>query len=68
MRPLTSFIRRKYYLNRKVKAFCTIKARSKVLFMTADEHINLAGKYLKWVNELTGTYSYQIQYKMDLPL
>jgi len=66
MRHLTSFIRRKYYLNRKVKAFCKVQSRKRVVFILEAEKDALTGRNKAWFEELTGKFRYIIQYTMPL--
>ena len=66
MRALTPFIRRKYYLNRKVKAFCKVGSRRRVVFITQLEKDALTGRNRAYLEELTGKFRYLIQYKMEI--
>jgi len=67
MRILTPFIRRKYYLNRKVKAFCTINSRRRLVYILEAYKEALTGRNKAYFEELTGKYRYLIQFKMPLP-
>lgn len=66
MRLTTSFIRRKYYLNRKVKAFCKVHSRRRVVFILEAEKDALTGRNKAYFEELTVKFRYIIQYKMPL--
>ena len=66
MKPLTPFIRRKYYLNRKVKAFCKVSSRRRVVFILEAEKDALTGRNKAYFEELTTRFRYIIQYKMPL--
>lgn len=66
MRITTAFIRRKYYLNRKVKAFASIHSRRRVVFILEAEKDALTGRNKAYFEELTQKYRYLIQYKLPL--
>jgi len=66
MRTNTSFIRRKYYLHRKVKAFCQVKSKRRVVFITQEAKDALTGRNKAYFEELTGRFRYIIQYTMPL--
>ena len=66
MRKLTPFIRRKYYLNRKVKAFCGVNSRRRVVYIPEAEKEALTGRNKAYFEELTVRFKYLIQYKMKL--
>ncbi len=66
MRILTPFIRRKYYLNRKVKAFATINSRRRLCYILEADKEALTGRNKAYFEELTGKFKYLIQYKMEL--
>ena len=63
---MTPFIRRKYYLNRKVKAFCKVSSRKRLVFILEAEKDALTGRNKAYFEELTGKFRYLIQYKMEL--
>lgn len=67
MRILTPFIRRKYYLNSKVKVFCKVSSRRRVVFITQAAKDALTGRNKAYLEELTGKFRYLIQFKMPLP-
>lgn len=62
----TQFIRRKYYLNRKCKAFCELKSRRRVVFITQEAKDALTGRNKAYFEELTQTFRYMIQIKMPI--
>ena len=66
MKQLTPFIRRKYYLNRKVKAFCAVNSRRRVVYIPEAEKEALTGRNKAYFEELTVRFKYLIQYKMKL--
>jgi hypothetical protein len=66
MKQLTPFIRRKYYLNRKVKTFCTINSRRRLVHILEADKEALTGRNKAYFEELTGKFRYTIQYKMEL--
>lgn len=63
---MTPFIRRKYYLNRKVKAFYKVSSRKRLVFILEAEKDALTGRDKAYFEELTGKFRYLIQYKMEL--
>lgn len=66
MRILTPFIRRKYYLNRKVKAFAAINSRRRLVYIPEAEKEALTNRNRAYFEELTGKFRYLVQYKMEL--
>lgn len=66
MKKLTPFIRRKYYLNRKVKVFCKVNSRRRVVFIPEAEKDALTGRNKAYFEELTTRFRYLIQFKMPL--
>ena len=60
------FITRKYYLNRKVKAFCTLKSRSRCVFITEAKESELTVLNKAYLAELINVYRYTKQYKLEL--
>jgi len=63
---MTRSTRRKYYLNRKVKAFATINSRRRLVYILEAEKDALTGRNKAYFEELTGKFRYLIQYKMEL--
>jgi len=54
--------RRRYYLHRKIKKFCKVKARQKMVFITQPVHDALKKSQMKDITELiNGGYSVQIE-------
>lgn len=62
----TKFIRRKYYLNRQVKAFCGVNSRRRLVSITEAAKQALTGKEKLYFEELTQRFRYNIQYKMPV--
>ena len=66
MKTRTPFIRRKYYMNRKAKAFCKINSRRRLVFILEADQIALSGVNKAYFEELTTRFRYLIQYTMPL--
>ena len=66
MKPLTSFIRRKYYLNRKVKGFCKVSSRRRVISITEAEMYSASDQNALYFNDLVNIYKYRIQFTMSV--
>jgi hypothetical protein len=66
MKPLTPSIRHKYYLNRKVKAFCKVSSRKRVVFILEADKDALTGRNKAYFEELTIKYRYLTQFIMPL--
>ncbi|MDO9255431.1 MAG: hypothetical protein Q7U54_07965 [Bacteroidales bacterium] len=65
-KKLSSSIRRKYYLNRKVKAFCKVSSRRRVVFILEAEKDALTGRNKAYFEELTIKYRYLTQFLMPI--
>lgn len=52
---------RKYYLHKRVKAFCSLKVYSRTMYLGHGEIVEMLPKRIAYINELRDTYGYAIQ-------